>query len=61
MSKNSDGDTQSQPMHEEIIAEEEFSGGEPVCWLELLDDEGSMPDQCHGHVPLPCQQDAGGT
>ncbi len=59
MSKNSDGDTQSQPIHGEIIAEEEeFSGGEPVCWLEMLDDEGTMPDQGRGHVPLPCQQDA---
>ncbi len=62
MSMNSDGDTPPQPIHSEVIAEEEeFAGGEPVCWLEMLDEEGNMPDQRRRYAPMPRQQDARGS
>ena len=27
------------------MIEQEEMGGDPVCWLHLLDDEGKMPDR----------------
>jgi hypothetical protein len=53
MSKNRERHNPSRPIHSAVAAEadeEEFGGGEPVCWLALLDDDGDMPDQPRSHA-----------